>query len=141
MANALDIIASYLVADSGVQALVGAVQPRVYPMLAMQNSVLPNIVLLQISESDGRHLTGIQAQYPEARVSVVSRGSTATEMMNLADAVKAALRDIIHADMGSPTEATDICIYRGDTDMTMYAEEGRAYEQTTDFYVRYRQVA
>ena len=110
MLNAIEIVRSILVGNAGVSALVGS--SRVYPLMAPQNSVLPNLVVTQISDNDPRTLSG-QAQYPETRVSVVSRGSTVTEMMNLADAVKLALRDITHQSIGVTPTSGSVCARGG----------------------------
>jgi hypothetical protein len=138
MANGVDIIAAVLMADTGVKALVGSANPRVYPVIAQQTSPLPNIVLVQISDNDPYHLGGVQAEYPEARISVVSRGKTATEMMNVGDAAKDALKNIVHATVSGLSGAADITIYRGPSDVMGFDEESKVFEQTSDFYVRYR---
>jgi hypothetical protein len=136
MANSLDIMAEILLSDTGVAALVGG---RVYPVLAPQESVLPNIVITQVSDNDQMLLSGA-AQLPESRVSVVSRGRNATEMMNVADAVKAALRNIIHETVGgSPPLSTDVCVYKTAVDITSVFDGPINYEQSVDYMVRWRE--
>ena len=136
MANSLDIVVALLLGDSGVTTLVG---DRVYPVLAPQESVLPNIVVTQVSDNDPMHLAGA-SRYPESRVSVVSRGRTATEMMNLADAVKLALRDIIHQSVGgSPPFSDDVCVYKTAVDITSVFDDPMSYEQSVDYMVRWRE--
>lgn len=136
MANALEIIVSILLDDAGVAALVGN---RIYPLLAPQNSVMPNIVITQISDNDPLHLGGA-SQLPESRVSVVSRGQTVTEMMNIADAVRAALRDIIHETVGSsPVLSSDVCVYKTAVDITATFDNPTVYEQSVDYMVRWRE--
>lgn len=136
MANSLDIITEILLSDPGVTALV---DDRVYPLVAPQESVLPNIVVTQVSDNDPMHLTGA-SRLPESRVSVVSRADTATGMMDLADAVKAALRDIIHQTVGgSPPLSTDVCVYKTAVDITSVFDDPMSYEQSVDFMVRWRE--
>lgn len=136
MANSLDIITEILLADAGVVALVGN---RIYPLMSPQNSALPNIVVTQVSDNDPMHLAGA-ARLPESRVSVVSRGATATQMMNVADAVKVALRDIIHETVGgSPPLSTDVCVYKTAVDITSVFDDPISYEQSVDYMVRWRE--
>lgn len=133
MANALEIVSAALLASGDVTALVGQ---RVYPVLAPQNALFPNIVITLISDNDDQMLSGA-AKLPESRVSVISRGTDATEMMDVADAVKLALRDIIHQSIG--TISTDVCIWKSGTDATTVFDDPPCYEQTTDYMVRWRE--
>ncbi len=141
MANSVEIVVTLLLGDSTITGLVGN---RIYPVFAPQQSQLPNIVVTQVSDNDPMHLAGA-SRYPESRVSVVSRGSTATEMMNVADAVKAALRDIIHAEVGSlplPSEDTlssDVCAYKTAVDITSVFDDPISFEQSVDYMVRWRE--
>jgi hypothetical protein len=136
MANSLEIVAEILLADSNITALVG---DRVYPVMAPQRAVLPNIVITQVSDNDPMHLAGA-SRLPESRVSVVSRGGTATEMMNVADAVKAALRDIIHESVGgSPALSNDVCVYKTAVDITSVFDDPISFEQSVDYMVRWRE--
>lgn len=132
MAGALDIVSVALLAAPGVAALVGR---RVYPVMAPQGAELPNIAITLVSDNDDMLLSGA-AQFPESRVSVVSRGLTATQMLNLADAVKVALRNITHQPVG---DALDVCIHKSGTDFTAVFDDPLSFEQTTDYMVRWRE--
>ena len=132
MLNAIDIATAALLADSGITALVGR---RVWPVIAPQDSALPNIVVTQISEIDVNHMSGNSGRLPESRISIVSRGTTATEMMNLADTVKIALRDIQHQSIGG---SPDVTIQKASTDVTQFFDEPPVFEQTADYRIRWR---
>ncbi|MFN9110104.1 MAG: DUF3168 domain-containing protein [Bacteroidota bacterium] len=136
MANSLEIVVSLLLDDAGVAALVGN---RIFPVLAPQNAVMPNIVVTQISDNDPPHLGGA-SRLPDSRLSIVSRGSTATEMMNVADAVKAALRDVIHQSVGgSPPLSDDVTIWKTAVDITSVFDNPTTYEQSVDYMIRWRE--
>lgn len=132
MTGAIDIVSEVLRANPEVAALVGN---RVYPVLAPQGAAFPNIALTLVSDNDDMLLSGA-AQFPESRVSVVSRGLTATQMMNIADTVKVALRNITHRTVG---DALDVCIHKAGTDFTAAFDDPLSFEQTTDYMVRWRE--
>lgn len=131
MANAVDIV-TYLLNDGGSPPLVSG---RVYPLLAPHGAVLPNIVVMQISEDDPKQLAGTTSGYPISRVSVISRGATVTDMMNTADDVKAALKDVTHETVNG---TLDVTITRTSTDIMIPYNNPDVFEQTTDFMVRFR---
>ena len=135
MATALEIISTVLLANTGVTAIV---EQRIYPVLAPQGAELPNIVITLVSDNDDQMLAGA-AQLPESRVSVISRGRTATEMMDLADAVKLVLRDIIHQSIGTDPLSADVCIWKAGTDFTSAFDDPLCFEQTTDYLIRWRE--
>jgi hypothetical protein len=131
LASAIDIAVRALLADPQVSTLVGG---RIYPIVAPQRESLPNIVVYQISEVDSLILNGHAAQFPESRISVVSRGSTATEMLNIGDAVKTALQNISRQVL----EGRLASFFKGGSDVTQFIDDPPVFERTTDFRVRWQ---
>ena len=131
MASAIDIgIAAALAAT----AVTDIVTDRIFPIVAPQTSASPNIIVSIISEHDDILLSGHSAKYPNARVSFICRGDSATDILNLGDALKASLENISNASIAGQIAT----FFKTSTDVTGFADTPPIFERTIDFMIRWR---
>lgn len=129
--NAISAVTQALLADSGVSAIVG---DRINPIIGPQGGSYPDIVVHQISNPDEILLSGT-GSYPNARVQIECRASTATAAMALGDAVIAAFDGLRGTFAGMNVTS----FLPTGTDTTDSATDWSTFRRLIHFSVRYRQ--
>ena len=128
--SAVAITIQALLAASGVTALTGT---HVYPIKAPQNATTSVVVHL-IHEADDLMLTGPHAEYYRARVQIDCRADTATKVMALGEAVKAALGNIVRRSFASG-KAT---FFKEGSEAMQAIDEPALYRRHMDYKVFWR---
>ena len=128
--SAIPIVIAALQASAPVVALVGT---NIHAIVAPQAGAFPSCVVMATSESEEYALAEGAIGLPEARVTVICRGSSAGDVSRLGDAVVAALKNARGTFAGSAAT-----IWRDDVDSTDYTDEGKAFRRIVGFRVSYR---
>ncbi|MGE3246979.1 MAG: DUF3168 domain-containing protein [Beijerinckiaceae bacterium] len=128
--SAIPILIQMLLDDAGVAALV---EDRVHAVQAPQNTALPSIVVLQTSEAEDYSIDHSTAGYPEARLTVICRASTAGGAISLGDAVIAALRSKQEGVDSSPAT-----LFKADIDSTDFVDAQKLFRRILGWSVYFR---
>lgn len=130
--SALSIAITKLKATSAVTTKTTAA--RIYPVDLPQGASPPCLVVNIASGYDEHMLTGA-GKYYRNRVTVECNAETPLEVVDLGDAVMAALQDNINATIGAFTGVTT---QFADLDRTDYSDDRTTYRRTLDFFIRWR---
>lgn len=130
--SALHIAIDKLKATGGVTAIVGA--KGIYPIQLPQTATLPCLEINIVGGSDQHMLTGAGGYY-EHRVSIRCFAADALGVIDLGNAVLAALQDNINVTIGS---FSGVNTRWADLDFTEVSDERQTAMRVLDFYIRWR---
>lgn len=111
--------------------IVALVQNRVWPVVAPQNSKLPNIIVHRISEDEEILLKGHSGS-AVARVSIESRAETFTAADNLGAVISEHLKPVHRASFAGRT----VSFSKQGTDVSDHDDDTRIHRRILDFYIR-----
>lgn len=131
--NAIDIAIHFAKANADVIAKTTA--RRLYPGQAPQEATTPYVVFNLDGGADPQMLEGAGG-YPEVRVVAECLGSSASEALDVGDAIHAALDNVVKATIAGI--ASDIDIYWQGFDITDPADAMALSRRSIHFYVRAR---
>lgn len=137
--SAVQIVITKLLAASAVTAITST---RVYPILAPQTAITPQIVVHLIDNDDGAHLNGANKYY-RSIVQVDSNvadsiSGAAGKMLDLGETVIDVLNGVIKETVAG---FKDVDIFLGDSDFTEYLNDRNAHSRVTRFSVQWRAAA
>lgn len=132
--SAVSLTINALKAAGGVSARVST---RVYPFPLPHSTVLPAIAVAMSSEVDEYHLQGA-SQYPETTVQIHCVAAKAKDAIELGEAVKIALRDLLYTDTVNSPPAARASFRKEATDFTDFADDLSTHRRVMTFSVRWR---
>lgn len=131
--SAIAIARQLLLTDSAVTGLVGT---RVYPVTAAQGAARPHIVLHLITTVDiGTHLGGA-GKYYRTRFQADCIGDTATQVLDLGEAVIGRLNG--GAIKSRMLGCRDIDCLLGETDFTENTDQADSFRRVLQFNMTWR---
>ncbi len=130
--SALSIAITKLKATSAVTSRTTTA--RIYPVDLPQGASQPCLIVNITSGYDEHMLSGAGKYYLN-RITVECNAQTPQEVMDLGDAVMAALQDNVHATIGAFVGVTT---QFADLDRTDYSDDRTTYRRTLDFFIRWR---
>lgn len=133
--SALAIARQLLITDAAVTGLVGT---RVYPVAGEQGAVRPMVVLHLIHTKDHPTIAGA-GKYYNTRFQTDCLGSTATEALNLGEAVIGRLNGIVKIGMTiQGTRYKDIDCLLSETDFTEREDLPDSFRRIIQFSLWWR---
>lgn len=130
--SGLQIATTLLSANAGVIALVSAA--KVFPIDAPQNTEAPYLLVNHVSGRD-EQMIETSGKYYRTRISVQAVSRSAMEVMDIGDAVIAALDNVIKQTVG---DFNDVDVLHADVDITDPNDTRSAYLRTLHFFIRWR---
>lgn len=132
MTSAVSLTIKALLAQAGVTALVST---RIRPFPLPQGETLPAIAVAMSAENEEYTLAGA-AQYPETSVQIHCIATKASAAIDLGEAVKIALRDLLYTSTDSPSVKASF--QKDAVDFTDFADDLSTHRRVMAFSVRWR---
>jgi hypothetical protein len=130
--SGVSLIINALLAQAGVAALVST---RIRPFPLQQGESLPAIAVAMSAEDEEQLLAGA-SQYPQTSVQIHCIATKASAAIDLGEAVKNALRDLLYTSSDSP--AVKASFQKDGVDFTDFADDLSTHRRVMAFTVRWR---
>jgi len=130
--SAVSLTVKALLVSSPVTSIVSS---RVYPFPLAQGTALPAIAIAMSAEDEPEMLSG-SSRYPESTVQVHCIGTTAPSAIELGEAVKTRLRDLLYSTSDSPP--IQASFLKDAVDFTDYSDDLTTHRRVMSFSLRWR---
>jgi len=130
--SAVSLTIKALLVSSPVTSLVSS---RVYAFPLPQGAALPAIAVAMSAEDEQEMLSG-SSQYPQSSVQVHCVGLTAGSAIELGEAVKTRLRDLLYATSDSPSVKASFL--KEPVDFTDFSDDLTTHRRVMAYSLRWR---